>query len=121
MNPITTNAIAKSLSYSTTERKTGSTWIDGKYIYKKVVQAETFTSSNPLYVSIPDLDTLIDAKLKRNYDSNNPNWWVIGDGVSSTDNLYIDQSTDTIVIQPVSIEQTIKNFTGIFEYTKTID
>lgn len=35
MNPITTNAIAKSLSYSTTETMTSNTWIDGKPIYRK--------------------------------------------------------------------------------------
>jgi hypothetical protein len=33
--PPTSNAVAKSLSYFTTEQKTGGKWIDGKDIYRK--------------------------------------------------------------------------------------
>ena len=38
MHSVTSNAVAKSLSYSTTEQKTGGKWIDGKPIYKKTIQ-----------------------------------------------------------------------------------
>ena len=34
MHSVTSNAVAKSLSYSTTEQKTGAKWIDEKDIYK---------------------------------------------------------------------------------------
>ena len=34
-NPPTSNAVSKSLSYSTTEQKTGGVWLDGKPIYRK--------------------------------------------------------------------------------------
>ena len=37
LNPVTSNAVSQSLSYSTTEQKTGGVWIDGKPIYRKVV------------------------------------------------------------------------------------
>lgn len=37
MHAVTSNAVAESLSYSTTEKKTGGTWIDGKPIYRKVI------------------------------------------------------------------------------------
>lgn len=36
MKAVTSNAVAESLSYSTTEQKTGGVWIDGKMIYRKV-------------------------------------------------------------------------------------
>ena len=36
-SPVTSNAVSESLSYSTTEQKTGGVWLDGKPIYKKVV------------------------------------------------------------------------------------
>ena len=34
MHPVTSNAVANSLSYSTEETLTGGTWIDGKPIYR---------------------------------------------------------------------------------------
>ena len=37
MKAVTSNAVADSLSYSTDEVKTGGKWIDGKPIYRKVV------------------------------------------------------------------------------------
>lgn len=108
-------------SYSTTETLTGGTWIDGKPIYRKVVQVGTFTTSNPLSVSIPNLDILIDVRLKRNYDTSHPTWWTFGDGTASTNNIIVTQLTDSISIRPQSSSITIKNFTGILEYTKTTD
>jgi hypothetical protein len=37
MHAVTSNAVAKSLSYSTTEHKTGKKWIGGKEIYSLVI------------------------------------------------------------------------------------
>ncbi len=108
-------------SYSTTETLTGGTWIDGKPIYKNVVESSSFTSSNPLDISVPNLETLIDAKLKRNYDASHPNWWVF-DGTTGSNNLIVDTSTaGHIVVTLQSTNITIKNFTGTFLYTKTTD
>ena len=47
MKAVTSNAVAKSLSYSTTEQKTGKKWIDGKMIYRKVIQG-TFANGTVL-------------------------------------------------------------------------
>lgn len=100
---------------------TGGYWIDGKPIYQKVVQEASFTSSSPLSVSIPNLDFLIDVRLKRNYNSSQSTWWTFGSGTNSTNNLVVKQSTDSIIIEPQSTGQTIKNFSAIIEYTKTTD
>jgi hypothetical protein len=108
-------------SYSTEETLTGGTWIDGKPIYKNVVESSSFTTSSPLDISVPNLETLIDAKLKRNYDASHPNWWVF-DGTTGSNNLIVDTSTaGHIVVTPQSSNITIKNFTGTFLYTKTTD
>lgn len=38
MHSVSSNAVAKCLSYSTTEQKTGGVWIDGKPIYRRVFE-----------------------------------------------------------------------------------
>lgn len=49
LNPVTSNAVAGALSYSTDETPTGGHWIDGKPIYRKVIQFnnETSISADP--------------------------------------------------------------------------
>lgn len=121
MQSVTSNAVSKAMSYSTTEHFTGKYWIDGKKIYEKVVQVASFTSSSPLSVAIAGLDFLIDVRMKRNYDTSHSTWWTIGNGTASTNNLVIKQNTDSISIEPQSSSQTIKNFSAIIEYTKTTD
>ena len=106
-------------TYSTTEHFTGKYWIDGKPIYQKVVQEETFTSSSPLFVPIANLDFLIDVSLKRNYDSSDSAKWTFGSGTNSSNNIFVNQSSDSITITPQSTSQTIKNFSAIIEYTKS--
>lgn len=53
MNAVTSNAVADSLSYSTTEQKTGGTWIDGKPIYRKC----------GVYISESSSEVLLDSYL----------------------------------------------------------
>ena len=52
-------------SYSTTEEKTGGTWIDGKPIYRKVFTGLEFGETTNAYTttgaSLPDADKLINA------------------------------------------------------------
>ena len=121
MQSVTSNAVSKAISYSTTEKKTGGRWIDGKPIYQKVVQEASFTSSSPLSVAIADLDFLIDVSMKRNYDVSHSTWWTFGAGTTTTNNLVVRQNADSISIEPQSSGQTIKNFSAIIEYTKTTD
>jgi len=45
LHAVTSNAVAKSLSYSTTEQATGGKWIDGKPIYRKVIEINSVTAS----------------------------------------------------------------------------
>lgn len=64
MHACTSNAVAESLSYSTTEQATGGKWIDGKPIYRKVFVHEETGSGNPSfdYGTISSFEQLIEAK-----------------------------------------------------------
>lgn len=106
-------------TYTTIERFTGKYWIDGKPIYKMVVQSETFTSSSPLSVDISGLDFLIDVRMKRNYDASHSTQWVFGSGTQSANNIIVIQSTGNLTFTTQSSGQTIKNFSAIIEYTKS--
>ena len=108
--------VDSSNSYSTEEIKTGGTWIDGKPIYRKVVNVGTLpdkTSKNVQH-NIQNLDKVLEIKL------------VANDGISSIVcnfggkemGVYIDAANVFIVSG--------NNFTGysgyaIIEYTKTTD
>lgn len=57
---VTSNAVAESLSYSTTENLTGGTWIDGKPIYRKVIPF-TIGNSSTQYVThnVTNYETIV--------------------------------------------------------------
>lgn len=61
LKPPTSNAVAKSISYSTQEIKTGGTWINGKPIYKKVIPFGNLPNNNTKTVvtDTVNVDTLI--------------------------------------------------------------
>lgn len=59
MNPITSNAVANSLSYSTEETLTGGTWIDGKPIYKRTWSFSSFPSIEGIVDSSETYDKII--------------------------------------------------------------
>ena len=54
MNPVTSNAVSESLSYSTDEVKTGGKWTDGNDIYKLTIRTNS-TSNITLPFTIGDL------------------------------------------------------------------
>ena len=58
MQSITSNAVAVANSYSTTEHFTGSYWIDGKKIYKKVVDCGSSNSRTSIQHNISNIDTV---------------------------------------------------------------
>ena len=53
LHAVTSNAVAESLSYSTTEQKTGGVWIDGKPIYRKVIEINGIIDSNGVATGCP--------------------------------------------------------------------
>lgn len=66
LNPVTSNAVAKAVNYSTDEVKTGATWIDGKPIYRHIIKKTvsfTGNSWNGTDISLSTVDTLCDCKM----------------------------------------------------------
>ena len=108
--------VDNSNSYSTEEIKTGGTWIDGKPIYRKVVNVGTLpdkTSKTVLH-NIQNLDKVLETKLVAN-DSTN---YIVCNFGGKEMGVYIDIANVIITSGD--------NFTGysgyaIIEYTKTTD
>lgn len=66
LHAVTSNAVSESLSYSTTEQKTGGYWIDGKPIYRKVFTGLNFGGGttgtwNNTGVVIADIETIVEG------------------------------------------------------------
>ena len=108
--------VNNSNSYSTNEIKTGGKWIDGKPIYRKVVDIGTLpdTTYKSVLHNIQNLNKVLEAKLVANDSTNN----VVCNFGGSEMKVFID-SIDVIV-------STSNNFSGysgyaILEYTKTTD
>ena len=61
MHPVTSNAVAESISYSTTEQVTGGKWIDGKPIYRKVIDFGALPNNTMKSVAhnITNLDKIV--------------------------------------------------------------
>ena len=67
MHSVSSNAVAKCLAYSLIEQKTGETWVDGKPIYRLVVQGAIGTTGT--WVEIGDMSTyniIVTTKQKQN-------------------------------------------------------
>lgn len=110
------NYVDSSNSYSTEEVKTGGTWIDGKPIYRKVVNVGTLTdtTSKSVQHNIQNLDSVVNLKLIAKDSTNN----IICDFGGKDLSVYIDIAN--VIITSGS------NFTGYsgyatIEYTKTTD
>lgn len=118
LHAVTSNAVSESLSYSTTEQKTGGVWIDGKPIYRLV-------KTDRLSVSANGETALITV-------SNNESF-VRMEGFSYTTNgsanipfnclngrLYYRTSDKTIMFNSTIPRENVA-YTLILEYTKTTD
>lgn len=75
-------------NYSTTEKDTGFTWIDGKNIYKKTFSFGTLPNTNSKYlnVSIPDLNQIVKMEVLENSINNKTSHMIDGCYGSSTNN-----------------------------------
>lgn len=121
-----TDDASGSSSYSTTETKTGETWIDGKPIYRKVASGtipSTIDSvtgwTSPIIIAIPNLDSTISLKFAGcEYESiNGMAEYVSDNGGQFKSFLY---HGDVIVKTNIS-SALDSSFNLIMEYTKTTD
>lgn len=119
--PPTSNAVAKSLSYSTTEQKTGGKWIDGKDIYRRVFYSATNWATGTVVGTINNIETVI---CLRNLNAN-------GTGLVHEDYGSDTSNNASTVVVSISTGEVTAYRTGVFvnslpstiivEYTKTTD
>lgn len=120
-----TDDASGSSSYSTTETKTGETWIDGKPIYRKVASGtipatlDSVTGWASVTIAIPNLDKVISLKFADcGYESiNGMAEYVSDNGGQFKSFLY---HGDVIVKTNVNSALS-SSFNLIMEYTKTTD
>lgn len=119
------NVVGRDLSYSTSETKTGGTWIDGKPIYRKVINVGNIpdTTSKSTAHNIANIGTIIICEGRA----------VVNTTAKTSIGLpYINTDSSTICIQVYAnvtdvVVKTASNFwiayAGfvILEYTKTTD
>ena len=115
------NYLKTAESYSTEETLTGGTWIDGKPIYKKVVDCGAIP--NATYKSVAhgvSLGTLISAKgmAKSSANLNLPLPYVNSPNASDNINIYVN-ATDIYINTAMSVFQDFTQSFIVLEYTKT--
>ena len=126
MQSVTSNAVSRAMSYSTSEVNTGKKWIDGKTIYRKVLTATLQTNEEVLTLTVShQMKTLVSLKgllSKENTDFVIPYCFIDG---SHAFQIYTYCQGVNLFIIPRSPDGTY--FTAgcvvraIVEYTKTTD
>ena len=113
--------------FSTTEQRIG-TWIDGKPLYRKVIQITTGLSnfSNPYDIDISSLnaDWLEIENFQFEYDYNDYRYSFQNSGyTSNTDFIRIFKRGNAIRVScgSIQVNSTNKKLTFILKYTKTTD
>ena len=116
MRAVTSNAVADSLSYSTDEIKTGGKWIDGKPIYKKVVDFGALPNNTSKTVA-HGISNLEKAIMASGFAINN-----------NGESIYIPHTLSGFYINKTNITlNTTYNYSSYtetyitIEYTKTTD
>lgn len=116
LHAVTSNAVSESLSYYTTEQKTGGYWIDGKPIYRKVFENLNYGQTINTWVNtgaiVSDIDTLIKGTALRRTSTTQ---------VNCVDNFVSFGKGSNGNIQYLTYDAMNNQDTLIVEYTKTTD
>ena len=124
MHAVTSNAVADGLSYSIDEVKTGGKWIDGKPIYRKVINFGALPNATTKVVSFDNInaDTFVNIEgivmdnsgsvITIPYASVSDSTWSIA--------IFINSSSVSISTGTVDRSEYTKCYVTI-EYTKTTD
>lgn len=104
--------------YSTNETVIGK-WIDGKPLYRKVVQGKITSSTQSLFVVNENVETMV---YLYGYDiAGNYNWsFNYAQGTSTYKSIFYNKGTDTVEFRS-NTNSSGETFTVIMEYTKTTD
>ncbi len=120
LNPVTSNAVATALSYSTSEQFTGAYWIDGKPIYKKTINFGSLPNNARKAVdhNVANIDKIIETK---GYANERADFLPLP--YSNVQISYVIQvwSTTTQVFAQTGINRTTYSAYITIFYTKTTD
>ena len=112
MHAVTSNAVAESLSYSTTEQATGGTWIDGKPIYRKVFTVTNTSSAEITIGTIPSYVWIVNVRVIGKIATNDD---IITDGYGNNNlGVVVKGNGNIIVYNQYDMAKVI----AIVEYTK---
>lgn len=124
MHAVTSNAVSKGLSYSTTEQKTGGTWIDGKPIYRicfvcntsSSIGADGWLNARNAFTGTETIAQSISSLIDVDIMLNNVYPFIICGALSSN-------PADIALYNPLStaVPLTADSTVLIVEYTKTTD
>lgn len=105
-------------SYSTTETKTGATWIDGKPIYRKVYYSATNWANNTVIGTISNIDMVVSISdiAPQSQDSYANNY-----GSDGTNAGYSVVTNGSVYVVRVGVFANSNKSAVIIEYTKTTD
>jgi hypothetical protein len=119
MHSVTSNAVAEKVSYSTTEQLTGGKWIDGKPIYRKVIDFGALPNANTKNVAhnITNIGDIVNVSI---IAKSSTEYLLLATGKNSvTDfNAWI---TKTNINIHTDSNRSSYNAITILEYTKTTD
>ena len=122
MHSVTSDAVSKAISYSTTEHFTGKYWIDGKPIYKKSGYVSSISSVQLIVDSVLTdtyVDVLIESKASMKYYASKV---VVYGYTSATDRFSFRVTSSGLdVVTNFSLGDITNGFYWSVEYTKTTD
>lgn len=122
MHPVTSNAVAESISYSETEQATGGKWIDGKPIYRKVIDTGALPNNTTKAVAhnISNLELPIHV-FGVGYGPGDfmPLPYISSNNAASSVQIYLN-STNITIITGTDRTNYSKSYI-VLEYTKTTD
>ena len=123
MHPVTSNAVANAINYSTSEVNTGKKWIDGKPIYRKVVDCGALPNAGFKYVNhnISNLGVFINISINSYTASGSGTMLPYVNQISTTAQISYTYSKTQIELRTASDYSTYVNTYAILEYTKTTD
>jgi hypothetical protein len=120
MHSVTSNAVSRAMSYSTTEQKTGGKWIDGKPIYKKTFYSATNWANYAIIGNIPNIGTIVTIKDITGQSDNKyiQNFGMNNDGTQASYSNVDVSSGNVAVIRLGTFANNLPS-TVTIEYTKT--
>jgi hypothetical protein len=121
MHSVTSNAVSRAMSYSTSEVNTGKKWIDGKPIYRKVLNINGYPAT--IQTGLTSANEVVGMVCKNTVGGSDDNF-VFG-GILTNNNVYYPwayqlSSDNTTLSRITSTYSGIVKFI-ILEYTKTTD